>query len=385
MNLEHRRLVERINKGREKLNLVATNLKERFVGIDSIIDSVIDNITVWYIMPDLISRPVIVNLWGMTGVGKTDLVRCLVRELSMVDRFVEIQMANRSQSYHTKIKDILSSSSIEFDSTGILLLDEMQRFRTVNEGGDEIHDMDFQDVWMLLSDGKFAGTSGAKEDILDMLMGDLYWQDRDKDEDEEAASPPSEKDKQKQRKRKYHQSYYTAQILRKKLKLKDSTEDIMQWDQAKKVSVLHDALDEQGTFEGDSYSKLLIFISGNLDEAYSMADKTEDADVDADVFHAFSSKISFINIKAALRSRFKPEQISRMGNTQIVYPSLSRASYCTIIDKKVDEVIDKVKSHGVDVEVDQSVKDFIYRNGVFPAQGVRPVLSTNALFDKAIS
>ncbi|HDY87482.1 MAG TPA: AAA family ATPase, partial [bacterium] len=379
MNVKRTDLINRINNGRGRLAVVARNLKDRFVGIDDIIDSIIENITVWHIMPEVLSRPVIINLWGMTGVGKTDLVRNLAKELSMVDRFVEIQMSNKSQSYCSSIQTMLSGSSIEFDSVGILLLDEMQRYRTIDSSGVEVHDHDFQDLWMLLSDGKFAGSAGAKGSIVDMLMEDMYWADmrnnKEDDKDKDVPTVSSEGSDNKHN-RKYHQSYYSAHSLRKQLRLKETTEEIMKWDQSKKTQVLHEALKNQSTFEGDSYSRLLIFISGNLDEAYSMSHKTEDADVDADVFHDFSTKISFVNIKAALRCRFKPEQISRMGNTHIVYPSLSKASYCTIIDKKVNELIETVKFHDVEIEVDQSVKDFIYRNGVFPVQGVRPVLST---------
>ncbi|MFN8029777.1 MAG: hypothetical protein U0Q10_14425 [Dermatophilaceae bacterium] len=41
---------------------------------------------IWFVAPELLSRPVIVNLWDMTGVGKTDLVRRLVRALDLADR-----------------------------------------------------------------------------------------------------------------------------------------------------------------------------------------------------------------------------------------------------------------------------------------------------------
>lgn len=37
---------------------------------------------VWALIPEALTRPVIINLWAMTGVGKTDLVRHLISELA---------------------------------------------------------------------------------------------------------------------------------------------------------------------------------------------------------------------------------------------------------------------------------------------------------------
>ena len=72
-----------IDARRARLEQARLVLKERFVGIDSVIDELCDAITVWFVMPEILRRPVIVNLWGMTGVGKTDLVRKLVDALDL--------------------------------------------------------------------------------------------------------------------------------------------------------------------------------------------------------------------------------------------------------------------------------------------------------------
>jgi len=375
---ERQEFSTRISQRKAKLAEISKIVKAQFVGIDKIIDAVIDNITVWYTMPELITRPIIVNLWGLTGVGKTDLVRKLVKAMKATDKFVEIQMANKSKSYDKTLQAILTNSSIEPDDPGILLLDEIQRYRTVETKGEEIHDHDFQDLWMLLSDGRFACASQAKTELLAMLLGDLYWaQEDDVDKDESKESRENrENDKRKQARRKYQQSFYSAQRMKKVLRLTEGVEEIMKWDSEKKTDLLHDALQNQTTFEGESYSKLLIFISGNLDEAYQMANSTDDADIDADVFHDFSSKINLITIKKALKKRFKPEQISRFGNVHIIYPSLDKSAYKEIIERKIQEFVDRVKQYDIQMSVDQTVKDCIYRNGVFPAQGVRPVLST---------
>ena len=66
-----------IKRRQRTLDKARKQLKADFVGIDGIIDQLCSYVRIWYLMPEILTRPVIVNLWGMTGVGKTDLVRRL--------------------------------------------------------------------------------------------------------------------------------------------------------------------------------------------------------------------------------------------------------------------------------------------------------------------
>ena len=327
----------------------------------------------------------------------------------MVDRFVEVQMAVKSSSFDTTIQGVLSSSDVDPDTQGILLLDEMQRFRTVAQNGDDISSSHYDDVWMLLSDGKFASSAAAKKTLLDMVFDDVYYKQQEEEEEEEEedfdetvsdkvldkifgepglaaaseAPPPLRRKKKKSVVHKYKRSMWSARYLKRLLKLPEDAVEIMQWSETKKQEAVNKALSAQITYEGESYAQLLIFVSGNLDEAYSMSDATSEVDIDADVLHEFSKQINFLSIKRVLLQRFKPEQIARLGNVHMVYPALNRAAYTEIINRKTQDVVDRLE--GVEIIVDQTVKDCIYRNGVFPAQGVRPVLSTvNSLLGNSI-
>ena len=60
-------------------------------------------------MPEVLSRPLVVNLWGMTGVGKTDLVRRLVAALGLQERFVELELSSTdAQSRFDLVADRLA-------------------------------------------------------------------------------------------------------------------------------------------------------------------------------------------------------------------------------------------------------------------------------------
>jgi cell division protease FtsH len=74
------------------LGRVSAELKTELFGIDDVIDQVIDAVRAWYVLPEIITRPVIVNLWGLTGTCKTQLTRSLAKKLGFYDRLIEVQM-----------------------------------------------------------------------------------------------------------------------------------------------------------------------------------------------------------------------------------------------------------------------------------------------------
>jgi cell division protease FtsH len=58
-----------------RLDQIRQTLHSEFIGLEEIIDQFIDAVTPWCMMQDTQARPLVVNLWGLTGVGKTSLVR----------------------------------------------------------------------------------------------------------------------------------------------------------------------------------------------------------------------------------------------------------------------------------------------------------------------
>ncbi len=370
----------------ENLEKIKEKLKKDFIGIDLIIDQFIENIKIWYVMPDLMSRPIIVNLWGMTGVGKTDLIRKFVKYSEFNDRFIEIQMDDGSESSYSKIQHHLESILESTDIPGILLVDEIQRFRTVSESGEEKSiGKAYSDLWMLLSDGRFESDSKNRMELMDILYDEYMSMERQEHEtsDADAAAKAltttntSSPEKTEKNNYKYKIWRWNARRLKTLLKIEESVDVIMTWDIEKKVEMIKDKLSDPTLFEGKIYNKLLIIVSGNIDEAYRMSKEVDDVDFDADLFHEYSKKITMLDIKGALLKRFKPEQIARFGNTHILYPSLSRKNYEDIIKLKIEIFIKNIKEkHGIDVHIDKSVYTTVYLNGVFPTQGVRPVLST---------
>jgi hypothetical protein len=151
----------------------------------------------------------------------------------------------------------------------------------------------------------------------------------------------------------------------------------MAWEPAQLRERIYEFRGQQQCWETD-YSKLLIFVAGNLDEMYAeMARRVEDCDTDADIFHELTRKLSLIDVKKALAQRFRPEQIARLGNNHVIYPSFKRATYERLIETLCKQYVAEVfATSGVRFEVQPCVLEQIYANGVFPAQGTRPLFSS---------
>ena len=356
----------------QALAAAAHQLKTELVGIDEVIDRVVDAIRAWYVLPQLIRRPVIVCLWGLTGTGKTQLTRRLAQLLGFYDRFVEVQMDGFSHgaSYRSStISGMLADSGIIEGAPGMLVLDEFQRFRTIDRKGEEVKVERYHDVWSLLSDGRLPPALSALSNIERKLADAHYEAERaeDDDKDERAGKKPY----------RFQLDAWDAQELKRMLKLSEPLAEIMQWPSAKVLAMYLQFQRSHQSWETD-YSRLLVFVCGNLDEMYhETAQRVEDCDTDADIFHRLTRKLSLIDVKKALSERFKPEQIARLGNEHVIYPSFNKATYEQLIRNLCARYCDDIAAQcGVRFAIGQDVRDELYANAVFPAQGTRPLFSS---------
>lgn len=368
---------QRIRERKAALERVKAQLKRDFVGIDSVIDNLLDYIQIWYLMPEILSRPIIVCLWGMTGVGKTDLVRRLIKYLEFQDRFTEMELGNNDEtSYIRSVSTVLSQEGFDDGRPAVILFDEIQRFHTVEPDGSPVSKTQFTDFWQLLSDGRLPKRD--KDDVEDYFNQFVYTQRKKK---RKATEKPAEKESDKENEK---EDYYENEIglwearnLKKLLGLDKAVADIAEMNHYQVFELVAEAKDRKTMYEPVDYSKLLIIISGNLDEAFRMATQTAESDIDADIFHAFTQKITQVDIKNALTKRFRPEQVARFGNIHLIYASLRRADFKRLIALEINKIVVKTRENfGVHLDVRPNIHRLIYRNGVFPVQGVRPVFSS---------
>jgi cell division protease FtsH len=372
--------LEEINTKKQRLENIKTELKREFIGIDYIIEELVDYIQIWYLMPEILTRPIIVNLWGMTGVGKTDLIRKLVSKLEYQDRFVEVELSNGESTWNSNVSSILETNGINDAKPAIVLFDEIQRFYTIDSEGKPLLNTRFQDFWELLSDGKLAKRD-AKESIDDYLQRYLYAaMQRQKRKQKLKDAPPMPPDPMNPSSFEEDEAtvgVWEAQSLKKIFDLKESVAEIAEMREEDVLMMMQQTREKKKVYEPINHSKTLIIISGNLDEAYSMANETGETDIDADIFRAYTEKITIVDIKNALSRKFKPEQVARFGNIHLIYKSLRKSDFENLIKEEILKIVKKNKEHfGVDIEISENLNQLIYQNGVFPVQGVRPVFSS---------
>lgn len=357
-----------LQERREVLSGLRTRLKADFVGIDDIIDNLLDYIQVWYLMPEILTRPIIVCLWGMTGVGKTDLVRKLVRHLDFQERFAEVELGNSDgTTYYSSVNAILKAHNLTDSRPSIVLFDEIQRFYTIEPDGTPVPQTKFADFWELLSDGRLARRE--REDF------DWYVQEYRLNQRKRTRRQPGEPEEEDSMLEAV--GLWEARRLKEVLQLEEEVVELADLNKIQMMERILDAKKRKHVYEPVNYSQMLIIISGNLDEAFQMASHTSDSEVNADIYHAFTKKITAVDIKNALTRRFRPEQVARFGNIHIIYPSLRRIDFEQLIRKEVSKILLRTRERfGVETEISHTMYDLIYRNGVFPVQGVRPVFSS---------
>jgi len=373
------------------LENAARILKSEYIGINNIIDEVINNVHSWYCFPNLQEKPLIINLWGLTGVGKTSLVRRLAELIDFEDRFYHFDMGKKRGSF--SFSDALDDLCENKDTSPVIIaLDEFQHARTiVGPMRQEVSEDHGRMVWEFIDSGRvqfYNWKTGlwSFEEYLAKL-GDVIAEgvkvengyvvskkellrkefEREDEEGEKLLFIPESK----------YQKLIDFAERRLGLKLKNDVQKALLSMNEKETLVFLFRILKRAKRPGiKSFSKALIFVLGNLDEAYTMG-ANFNVDIDADEFHRESLKIKIPMIKKSLRQRFRDEQIARLGNVHIIYPALSRDDYEQFIKLQLNNLArDMYNQTDLNFEFEPSVNEVIYKEGVYPTQGVRPIYTT---------
>jgi uncharacterized protein (UPF0128 family) len=384
----------------EILDKAKAILKQEFIGIDNVIDEVVDAISSWYLFPDLQEKPVVINLWGLTGVGKSSLVNRLAHLIKFEKSFYHFDLGENDIKDWT-IKKQLEEIYENVNGYPVLLaLDEFQHARTIDEFGKEVDKSTSRIIWQLLDSGRFyiSRYSYHLEEIYDLMQKLRYLlKNGVRVANGKVISKQEYFIEQMDLKREYERfdssetKFDTSNVdfipasycegIYSLAKEKFSTrfeikEKLVKLNGYESIKFLLDIFSIGNSPKPVDCSKGLIFVLGNLDEAYTMSHDFN-PDMDADEFHEQSMKINITIIKKALQIRFRNEQIARLGNIHIIYPAFNKNSLQKIIELELSKIIDKVHlQQKIKLEFDQSVHNLIYKEGVYPTQGTRPIFTT---------
>lgn len=385
---------------KEKLNTITGTLKSHFIGLDSIIDEIMGLVSSWYLFPQAQMRPMVVNLWGMTGSGKTALVKKLVELLAYEKFYVQIDMGEFESDSATWFKKTLTKD-MEFlhAQPCIMCMDEFQFARTLDKNGNELGKDKLRFVWDLIDDGKLTYTPSIDafylkraetcitylmkaqekgvviengivtthvEEFLE-IFGKFYFEEYTRNGKPVDAAYFLSSDFLTGLSYLYNDNFTVEELIKDKVLVSDLS-GIME--------LVLEGLKTRHTTRELDLSKALIFILGNLDEAYGMS-KSMNPDISADELHEETLKINLTHIKSALKMRFRPEQIARLGNNHVIYRAFSNAHFAELIRRELNRVAAYISGEfGFEIHYHDSIGKLLYSEGVFPAQGTRPVLTT---------
>lgn len=412
----------------EKSNLLEdlkVFLKTEFIGIDQTIDEVVSLISPYIIFPEVVTKPIIINLWGMTGTGKTMLVKKIVEFLNFKSKFYIFDIGKYASGDSELYDQFSDKIKNHHENNKIFLFDEFQLGRTINEMGEEVDRNSLRLVWDLLDQGKitiyrqvaFYNALNLYYKIKDSLILDIKLENG-------YVKPESEEKYEKIFKTDFSGKkiidYKNAESIDLDILKTDKYEEFYNVDKIyfkeprfikydffhtlykanpdyfnrMEVYELHmdkfnfnsviecilflenDFLPKIPSMEEIDLTGSLIFCVGNIDEAYAMSDELN-PDTDPDILYEYSKEITITDIKNSLSRRFRMEQIGRLGNNHIIYPSINKDNYKKIIQKNLNDKISFYKNnYELDVVFDDSINDIIYKEGVYPTQGVRPLLTS---------
>lgn len=380
-----------INKKRSIIRNARKTLKREFVGINNEIDSIMDLVEPWFVLPAGQTRPLIINMWGLTGCGKTTLVRRIAELLD-------------TQTFETDLAEFTENKSIRYvveskmkqlsGNPCILLFDDIQIARTIGQCGEELNNPSIRGFWSILSDGKitietFNSPFRIIGDCHDRIAQYQKSKDINKDKYNFIPYSPMETAMFDEEDAKDWSIFADDLILALKtagaLERYDEFARNLQTQYQSTMTELINLLvfcDRQITVD---FTKSCIFICGNLDELYSARDL--DPDMPIDQMHEKSKKITVTRVKNSLLSRFRAEQISRLGNNHIIYPIFKKCDYKKIIFNELENISKfYIDTFNLKIEFSEKIKDIIFKEGVFPTQGVRPILSTiHSIVDPSLS
>lgn len=425
--------IKEIKKKNKIVDDAISVLKSEFVGIDKQIDEIMDNVRTWYIYPQLQIRPLVINLFGMSGIGKTSLVKRISELLDIEKDYVYFNFASISEQSSWEIENQIEEELANEKSNRMFVYDEFQYAATINPKTGEERDnkSGLKPFWELLDSGllhkrsdfwnvrtplkvleymtkiniknKMEIKNGVWTNVQECLVHfkpyDIqkftevfnfeYDSSKIRKEDEGGNLLEEVEDKPKieNQKEELIPFFIKEDYLEKIINLYDTTTGKI----SDKLETYHrlEAMDcdkiidfitvvyENARKGYDlKFNDSIIFVIGNLDEAYEMSFNIN-PDMSPDQFRKITEKISVVDIKDALKRRFRNEQIARLGNIHVIYPSFSEQNFKDIIDLSLNAYKKEAFAlSGYELAFDDTIKKIIYDEGVYPTHGTRPIFST---------
>lgn len=355
----------------------------------NVASKVLEHVGPWYLFPETQLRPRVVGLWGMTGTGKTHLVKQIVAELGLEERTLWLDGGRlASRPIEPKFDDLDNNFNGE---PYVLVIDEFQHARSKKYG--EVEDRGvMRTVWELIDGGQISGSEGSQhlDDLVDMrevikdaLDGGLKvskgrvrsgfkmlkafntgnWAPETLlDQTHPWVLPESEWPR-------------LRRIIQRPSPSKQAFRKILEGIHTGNLLAFMDQLIFKCSMPRFFHGQQgLIIVLGNLDDLYALG---EDAtpELDPDVLLAHHAQIGLTGLQESLQQLFRIEQVARLGTEHFAVPPLSRADLLRVAGTHVGGLCAHLsRSTEMEITVHPDLLERIVRDNTIAVLGARPVL-----------
>lgn len=330
------------------LNELPARLRQGHFGIDPEIQQLLDAFAPWYRLAEAQERPRVIGPWGMTGTGKSSLVRALVKEAGLEDRTFWIDAGQFKDRWH--LAEILSA--LEQHHQGrpfVLVVDEFQHARTLRLGLETEEAHPLRRFWELLDTGR--ATVDPEFSIRDIYeLHDFLFRFRKAVQHgvvvrngRIAKGIKAYRACMGERYESGEDRWAIPQFLwitmhelhhHPKPLVVEVEQHMAGCGHQELIAWLEQLLaNARGTRILDA-SKALVILLGNLDELYTL-DKEPLAELDPDVLLHRHRNIGLGGVHNALLRLFRIEQVARMGTDHIVFPPIGQQVVDTLVQHAV--------------------------------------------------
>lgn len=365
---------------------IRERLRQTHHGVDAVIDQLVDLVRPWTLFAQAQSRPRVVGLWGMTGTGKSSLVRELVRHLGLEDRTFWLDAGDCCRD--GRFDEVMEQARIRHDGRPfVLVIDEFQHARTMMPSGPRLEPVELRRLWELIDSGRvqverrrvyeLSETMDLKDKLRELmqkgvviergqvvagredfarLMGEpredgAWW-----------AVPEPHWDWLSNMMSRPMSTYEFRQLLA----AQDGDGTIAVLERMERECVIPAPFDAQ---------QALIFVLGNLDELYTSGQDPL-PELDPEVLVRRHRNIGNTGVHEALCELFHIEQVARLGTEHIVFPPLGMDAMRALVRTEADAVLERLNTMaGMCITATPALLDRIVRDSAIAVLGARPLVA----------
>ncbi len=355
----------------------------------NVASKVLEHVGPWYLFPETQLRPRVVGLWGMTGTGKTHLVKQIVAELGLEERTLWLDGGRlASRSIEPKFDNMTNNFN---GQPYVLVIDEFQHTRS-KENGAVLDRGAMRAVWELIDGGQVSTSEGSRhldelleireviKDALDRGLKVSKGRVRSgfkmlKAFNTAPFAPDSLLDQTQPWVLPEGEWHWLRQAIQRPTPGLRGFRKILEGVHTKNILAFMDQLILNCSMPRPFHGQQgLIIVLGNLDDLYALG---EDAtpELDPDVLLAQHAQIGLTGLQESLQQLFRIEQVARLGTEHFAVPPFSRADLLQVAGTHVAGLCAQLsRSTEMEITVHPDLLERIVRDNTIAVLGARPVL-----------